>query len=156
MNCALKRRDEEIASISGVRWSHPNDIDWDTLHEGILTATQRCFARIKKTNPDRPIKAIVVAYRIGEGVRVEPCVTFSDGEYLNASLDDDSLFEDLEPFDSAIIRIEEDLDDSGSEDFIALLESRVPPLMEGVFETLQRSDFGLNMAEGCTQTLKDF
>ena len=156
MNCELKRRDEEVASISGISWSRPNQIDWDAFRDGILAATHHCFSRVAENNPGRPIREVVVAYRIGEGVRVEPCVTFSDGEYLNASLDDDSLFEDLEPFDSAITRIEEDLEDEQSEEFIKLLESRVPPLMEVVFDALQKSDFGLDLADGCTQTLKDF
>ncbi|MDF1816535.1 MAG: hypothetical protein P1V20_30315 [Verrucomicrobiales bacterium] len=156
INCSLKIRDEEVAAASGISWSRPNEIDWDALGDGILAATQRCFTRVADANQNRIIKDVVVAYRIGEGVGVEPCVTFSDGEYLNASLDDDSLFNDLEPFDSAIIRIEEDLDDEQREQFIELLESRVPPLMEWVFEALKRSNFGLDLAEGCNKTLKVF
>ncbi|MDF1741466.1 MAG: hypothetical protein P1U86_20055 [Verrucomicrobiales bacterium] len=152
----MKRRDEEVATTSGISWSRPNEIDWDALCDGILAATLRCFARVAEANEGRAIKDVVVAYRIGEGVRVEPCMTFFDGAYLNASLDDDSLFDDLEPFDSAITRIEENLDDDQSEEFIELLESRVPKMMEQVFSGLERSSFGLDLAEGCAKTLKEF
>jgi hypothetical protein len=156
INCALKLRDEEVATTSGISWSRPDEIDWDALREGILAATQHCFARVAAANPGRPIKDVVVAYRIGEGVRVEPCVTFSDGEYLDTSEDDSSLFEDLEPFDLAIKRVDGDLDGDQSEEFTRLLQSKVPPLMAGVFDALQKSGFGLDLAEGCTQMVKEF
>ena len=155
-DCADKRRDRVVVASTGISWAKPGDVDWDALRDGILAATRSAFARIAVAHPERPIKDVTVAHRIGEGVRVEPCVTFSDGEYINASLDDDELYEDLEPFDRAITRIEESLDDEQSELFIETLEARIPILMAEVFKTLETERFGLVLADGCVKTLKDF
>jgi hypothetical protein len=156
MDCMLKRRDKEIVMSSGISWSCPDEIDWQTFRSGISSAIQNCFARIEASNSCRTVTEVVIAYRIGEGVRIEPCVTFADGEYLNASLKDDLLLENLDPFDTAFTRIMESLDEIESDSFMDMLDSQIPQIMQDIFVTLQKDDFGLDLAEGCTKTLKEF
>ena len=157
MGCYQKRRDAGVVASSGISWSAPDEIDWGALQAGLLAAIRKAFQRIAAAHPNRKVSDVTVAYRIGgEGVRIEPCVTFASGDYLNASLDDDSLSEDLEPFDLAITRIGESLDDNQSEHFYAVLHAEAPKVMHAIFNTLEHESFGLPLSDGCTKTLKNY
>jgi hypothetical protein len=156
MDCMLKRRDKEIVTASGISWSCADEIDWQIFSTGITSAVQNCFARIAASNSSRSIKEVVVAYRVGEGFRIEPCITFADGEYINVAQNEEQLSDDLEPFDAAISRIMNSLEETECFTDIEMLESQVRIMMQEVFDSLKINDFGLDLAEGYTTSLKEF
>jgi len=83
-------------------------------------------------------------------------VTFEDGEYLNASLDDDQLYEDLDPYNSALNTIYEELDEEYQSSFSDMVCTLLPEPMEKVFASLKQENFGLTLTPDCELILKEF
>jgi hypothetical protein len=155
-NCESKRNDDAIATVTGIGWRKPEDIDWTVLQTGILNATRNAFKRIAAAHPDRLVREVVVEYQIDEGVMIAPCVTFANGESLNASLNDKAFDKDIEPFDRAITRIGEAVDHDHLETYIDLLQAKTPAMMQSLFGTLEKEDFGLRPTDDCTRILREF
>lgn len=154
--CGTKQRETALAESSGIDWKTPQDIDWPKLQAAILHASRGCFARIGEQNPDRPIRQVTLAYRYQEDITLEPCVTFADGEYLNASLEDDQLYDDMDPYNTVLYNMSENADEEDWDSSAENILCRLHEMMAIVFEALKQEDFGLTLSPDCEVEFKEF